>query len=176
MIRSVFAAGALAAGVIVAGVAGAVSPVGAIDELASARASTASYHQLATAQDAGYTVEVADVNNITCISDPNGTGGMGIHYVNPNLLFDHGVVDAEHPEAVIYEPTASGPRLVAVEYIVFASDWKGSDPPSLFGQRFELVPAGNRYGLPDFYELHAWLWHNNPSGMFNDWNPTVACP
>jgi hypothetical protein len=167
---------ALAAIVLAAGVLGAASPASSTDQLAAARAATGSYHQLATAEDAGYRVVVADVNNITCISDPNGTGGMGIHYVNPNLLVDHGVVDAEHPEAVIYEPTTSGPRLVAVEYIVFASDWKGAEPPSLFGQQFEFVPQGNRYGLPDFYELHAWLWRNNQNGMFNDWNPAVVCP
>jgi hypothetical protein len=27
-------------------------------------------------------------------------------------------------------------------------------------------PAGNRYGLPAFYELHAWLWKDNPIGLF----------
>jgi hypothetical protein len=48
-------------------------------------------------------------------------------------------------------------------------------PPSLFGQRFTLIPLMNRYGLPPFYELHAWIWNNNPSGMFNDWNPRVSC-
>lgn len=51
----------------------------------------------------------------------------------------------------------------------------GGPAPSLFGQEFELVPAGNRYGLPDFYELHAWVWKHNPNGMFHDWNPTVSC-
>jgi hypothetical protein len=25
------------------------------------------------------------------------------------------------------------------------------------------------------YELHAWVWHHNPGGMFLDWNPTVTC-
>jgi hypothetical protein len=38
-----------------------------------------------------------------------------------------------------------------------------------------MVPAGNRYGLPDFYELHAWIWKGNPRGVFDDWNPTVSC-
>jgi hypothetical protein len=167
---------ALAAIVFAAGVLAVAAPAGATDELASARAATAGYHELGAAQDAGYTVVVEDVNHITCISDPNGTGGMGVHYVDPNLLFDHGVIDAEHPEAVIYEPTSRGPRLVAVEYIVFARDWQGAEPPSLFGQQFELVPSGNRYGLPTFYELHAWLWRHNPNGMFDDWNPHVVCP
>jgi hypothetical protein len=29
--------------------------------------------------------------------------------------------------------------------------------------------------LPDFYELHVWYAKANPSGLFNDWNPTVSC-
>ena len=44
-----------------------------------------------------------------------------------------------------------------------------------FGRQFELVKAGNRYGLPAFYELHAWIWEHNPRGMFEDWNPRVSC-
>jgi hypothetical protein len=47
--------------------------------------------------------------------------------------------------------------------------------PTVLGQRLRLVPAGNRYGLPDFYERHLWLWRNNPSGIFQDWNPKVSC-
>jgi hypothetical protein len=30
-------------------------------------------------------------------------------------------------------------------------------------------------GLPDFYERHAWIWHGNPSGLFEDWNPSITC-
>jgi hypothetical protein len=107
--------------------------------------------------------------------------GWEIHFLNPSLL--DGSVDAATPELVIYEPTtANGQmRLVAVEYLVLKSAWQaahggpGAGQPSLFGKEFELVPAGNRYGLPDFYELHAWIWKHNPLGMNNDWNPTVSC-
>ena len=41
----------------------------------------------------------------------------------------------------------------------------------LFGHEFHLVEAGNRYGLPAFYELHTWIWHPNPSGMFEAGTP-----
>jgi hypothetical protein len=34
----------------------------------------------------------------------------------------------------------------------------------------------NRYGLPAFWELHAWVWRHNPNGLFDDWNPRVSCP
>ncbi len=82
------------------------------------------------------------------------------------------------PDVLVYEPRKNGRRkLVALEYVVFQSAWdaKHSDPPSLFGREFELVPEGNRYGLPPFYELHAWLWKRNANGRFADWNPRVKC-
>jgi hypothetical protein len=149
--------------------------------LSDARAATAQFHQIDAARAAGYTVEVADLNNVTCIDDSAGhTGGMGIHFLNPSLLDAN--VDESTPELVIYEPTKNGGmRLVAVEYLVVKSVWDaahggaGAAAPRLFGQPMELVPAGNRYGLPDFYELHAWIWKNNPLGMHNDWNPDVSC-
>ena len=149
------------------------------DGLSAARAATAQSHRLDAAKAAGYTVEVADLNGITCIDDIVGhTGGMGIHFLNPSLL--DGNVDESTPELVIYEPTKNGQmRLVAVEYLVLKSAWEAAHPgapaPTLFGQTMELVPAGNRYGLPDFYEMHAWIWKDNPLGMHNDWNPNVSC-
>lgn len=157
--------------------------------LSDARAATAQFQRFDAAQAAGYVAEVKDLAGIACIDDvDNHTGAMGIHYLNP-AYFDHAVnghfvdgdVNASTPELVIYEPTANGRmRLVALEYIVTKEGWEaehGADAPapSLFGRDFELVPAGNRYGLPDFYELHAWVWKSNPLGMFNDWNPTVTC-
>jgi hypothetical protein len=149
--------------------------------LSDARAGTAQFHRIDAANGAGYTVEVIDLNNLACIDDiEHHTGGMGIHFLNPGLL--DGQVDAATPELVIYEPTKNGGmRLVAVEYLTLKAAWDAAHggpnaaPPSLFGTPFELVPAGNRYGLPDFYELHAWIWKENPLGMHNDWNPTVTC-
>ena len=47
--------------------------------------------------------------------------------------------------------------------------------PDLDGTLFNLVTAPNRYGLPDFYELHVWAWEPNPSGSFADWNTHVHC-
>lgn len=149
--------------------------------LSDARAGTAQFHRIDAANGAGYTVEVIDLNNLACIDDiEHHTGGMGIHFLNPGLL--DGQVDAATPELVIYEPTKNGGmRLVAVEYLTLKAVWDAAHggpnaaPPSLFGTPFELVPAGNRYGLPDFYELHAWIWRHNPSGMNEDWNPTVSC-
>ena len=111
-----------------------------------------------------------------CVSGPDH-GAMGVHYVNGALVAD-GKVSASEPELVVYEPLKNGgQRLVAAEYVVFQAAWDAQhdEAPSLFGREFELVKAGNRYGLPAFYELHAWLWKHNPSGFFEDWNPRVTC-
>jgi hypothetical protein len=168
--------GVLAAAVVLATAAAATA---GNDGLNAARAATAQLHRFDAAKAAGYTAEVVDLNGFACIDDIVGhTGGMGIHFLNPSLL--DGNVDESTPELVIYEPTKNGDmRLVGVEYLVLRSAWETAHPgapaPTLFGQPMELVPAGNRYGLPDFYELHAWIWKNNPLGMHNDWNPDVTC-
>src|SRR5947207_11521781 len=47
-----------------------------------------------------------------CITGPDH-GAMGVHYVNGDLVGD-GQIDASHPEALIYEPSADGLRLVGV--------------------------------------------------------------
>ncbi|HEX9044795.1 MAG TPA: hypothetical protein VF802_07200 [Candidatus Limnocylindrales bacterium] len=134
---------------------------------AGVRAATAAFHDLSIAQAAGYGLFPG------CFSDP--TGGMGIHYVQFSSVAD-GVVDPLHPEALVYEPLAGGGlRLVAVEYVVIAASWTGATPPSVFGVPLTFVDSPNEFGLPPFYELHAWLWQPNPLGMFNEWNPMVSC-
>jgi hypothetical protein len=117
-----------------------------------------------------------------CVSGPN-EGAMGIHYVNFDLVGD-GVLRADQPEALIYEPTADGRlRLVGVEFIELVDVWntKNTDEegnplqPNLEGHLLNIVTAPNRYTLPAFYELHVWAWERNPNGSFSDWNTLVSC-
>ena len=110
-----------------------------------------------------------------CVSGPDH-GAMGIHYVNGALVMD-GLLDAAHPEALIYEPVGSRRRLVGVEYIVDAKTWLETHdgPPTLEGQLFNLVNSPNRYNLDPFFELHVWAWRDNPNGAFVDWNNNVSC-
>ena len=140
-----------------------------------AKSSTARFHDLDQAIAAGYSVKVADLAGIECIAQP-GEGAMGVHMLNPSLLFDDGVIDAAQPELLVYEPRNDGTlKLVALEYLVLAEDWNGATKPALFGQEFDTTEAGNRYGLPKFYALHAWIWKPNPSGILHAWNPRVDC-
>ncbi len=143
--------------------------------LAAVRAATARYHSVAEAEEHGYTL-FKDVAGIACIANPP-LGAMGVHYVNGALVAS-GKIDALKPQAIVYEPEEHGNlRIVAVEYVVIQQVWDAthSAPPQLFGQEFMLMSVPNRYGLPPFYSLHAWIWKDNPSGMFSMWNPRVNC-
>lgn len=145
------------------------------DPLQAARAATARYHSLTVAQGNGYAL-LKDAAGIACIANP-GVGAMGVHYAS-NALVTAGQVDPLKPQALVYEPAANGQlHLVAVEYVVFQQQWDATHraPPELFGQTFMVNPAGNRFGLPAFYSLHAWIWKDNPTGMFSMWNPNVSC-
>ena len=137
--------------------------------LEEVRRATARFQDVSAATAAGYALFLG------CVSSPQD-GAMGVHYVNGDVVND-GEIDAARPEAVIYEPTLDGLRLVGVEYVVIASAWdaKHKTPPTLMGQVFHYTSAPNRYGLPAFYGLHVWAWRENPNGPFADWNPTVSC-
>lgn len=148
------------------------------DKLAAVRAATSRYHDLSVAKQHGYAI-LKDAAGIACIANPP-VGTMGVHYVNGDLVnaANAGNINPNKPQALVYEPEEHGQmRLVAVEYVVFQQQWDATHhaPPMLFGQHFMLTPVGNRFGLPAFYSLHAWIWKANPDGMFSMWNPRVDC-
>ena len=156
---------------------------------APARSATAKFHSLSIAKKSGYSI-LADSAGITCIAEPQ-MGAMGVHYVKGDLVND-AAIDAAHPEALVYAPDQHGGlHLAALEYVVIKADWDAKQvlPPSLgyggvrvppappwpFGHEFNVTDAPNRYGLPPFYSLHAWVWKDNPAGTFEMWNPSVTC-
>jgi hypothetical protein len=112
-----------------------------------------------------------------CVSGPDA-GAMGVHFNQPARKAD-GTVSPDAPQFLIYEPMSDGAmRLVGVEFLVTVSDWQkknGVVPAVLDGNLMNLVVAPNRYGLPDFYEMHVWAWEDNPKGSFADWNTRVNC-
>jgi hypothetical protein len=147
------------------------------DGLSAVRQVTAKYHDVNTATSDGF-AQLTDAAGIACIVDPDGAGTMGIHYVLMSRVGDPSI-KATEPELVIYQPQKNGQlKLVAVEYVVVAQAWADAghaEAPSLFGRTFTLIPEPNRYGLPPFFELHAWAWDHNKSGDFADYNPGVSC-
>ena len=133
-------------------------------DAAAVRQATNKYHDIDAAFADGY------VLFYRCTEQP-GVGTMGQHLVKMSLVADPDI-DALHPEVLVYEPKRNGGmKLVAVEYVTLDT----SVQRSVLGQPLLFKEAGNRYGLPDFYERHAWIWQGNPRGMFDDWNPSITC-
>lgn len=133
-------------------------------DLARLRQVTAGFQDFNTASAAGWSAQITP-----CMTDPGGAGGMGFHY--GNVGFIDGTASVERPQLLLYEPEKNGRlRLVAVEYIIpYTFHSRDAAPPRLFNQDFQQVDAFQLWGL------HAWVWKENPSGIFSPWNPTVNC-
>jgi hypothetical protein len=123
-------------------------------ELAQARRATAKYHDVANALADGY----VDANLYT--------SGEGYHFVNP-LLIDTSF-DPEKPEVLLYanHPGEDGLKLVAVEYL----------SPDAFPAPAGFTGDADVWQLePPFpiWVVNAWIWLNNPNGVFTFLNPRV---
>lgn len=126
------------------------------------------------------------------MASPFGT--MGFHAVNPGLGTDQ-QVNATEPEVLLYIQSGQGYRLTGVEYVktVLLRDpsgnvapWFASTPwpsnyvvvsstPQLFGQTFQGPMPGHNPSMPWHWDLHAWIWTDNPNGIFAQWNPSLSC-
>jgi hypothetical protein len=133
-------------------------------DLATLRRVTAPFHEFTVARRAGWGTQITP-----CMVDPGGAGGMGFHYGNTRLI--DGTARVNEPELLLYEPEKNGRlRLVAVEYIIpYTFHSRDAAPPVLFGQKFVQNDVFQLWGL------HAWVWKDNPSGIFANWNPRVNC-
>lgn len=159
-------------------------------ELAAVRGATAAFHEVERAIGAGY----ADPRGGHC--DASSAGVMGIHSPNPARIQSQ-ALDPAQPEVLLYLPkVGGGVRLIGVEYLQpvllrnpdtgVVAPWLPQSPwppnyivvtptPQLFGQTFQGPMPGHVPGMPWHWDLHVWVWANNPSGMFAQWNPALSC-
>jgi hypothetical protein len=118
---------------------------------------TEDYRSLHEAMEDGY-------KKVTGCVDKKGVGAMGFHYAKNSLI--DAKTDARKPEVLVYMPNKHGHyRLVAVEFLSTAKK-----RPSIAGLKFENGP------FPGTFALHAWVWRDNPDGMFAAYNPDLKCP
>lgn len=138
------------------------------DDLAPLRRATARYQRVEVAEADGYTL----VSGLDHCFTNQPAGDMGFHYIDTaNLDLS---LDPLRPEAMVYAPGPDGRlTLGAVEFIVPAAAWDdagNTEPPVVLDRHLHL---NEKLGV---YVLHAWIFRNNPAGMFEDWNPAVSCP
>ena len=162
-IVAALAAASLLAPAVVSASPGLSGDPGALRDLAAARRATVEYRDLAAATADGY------VGVGGCVGIP-GVGAMGVHHANFGL-FDM-TVDPAQPEGLLYDHSSGRPRLVGVEYLV---PFVGQPAPVLFGRPMMGPMAGHEPGMPDHYDLHAWVWQANPDGILSDFNPNLSC-
>ena len=103
---------------------------------------------------------------------------MGYHFVNPARLTD-GVIVADKPDILLYTKDQNGQLRLA------GAQWFAVDPdqdlttdngrPTLLGQAFNGPMPGHEPGMPIHFDLHAWIWQDNPTGTFAPWNPALTC-
>lgn len=149
-------------------------------DLITARLATARYRNVLNAVLDGY-VPMTD-----CVKD--SMGAMGEHWARVDRLITPSL-DPAKPAILLYEPTPTGRRLVAVEYEASALEnglpHYGSTPPNpahvsaaprMFGGKLFNGPMqGHTAPQPWHYDLHVWIWAANPNGVFAQYNPTVHC-
>jgi hypothetical protein len=110
-----------------------------------------------------------------CVPNPQGTGAMGIHFINPEYLeaqFPEGEMDPEQPPVVLLDQDGK----------VLGIEWEAADvgqgPMELFGQTIELQP-GHPGAEDPHYMLHIYfqpddkvLFGTDPETAFN---PELSC-
>lgn len=100
-------------------------------------------------------------------------GAMGVHFVNTTI---QGPPDPNKPNVLVYEPVGGKLQLVGAEWLVPLSAVK--ERPTLFGQPFQGPMEGHEPLIPvgfHHYDLHVWLFKENPLGIFSPTNPAVSC-
>jgi hypothetical protein len=176
---------ALALAACAEGSGGAAEPT--LDEV---RAATEKYRDVQVALADGYVRDPLDVcetpYHMGLVSD---RGVMGIHYLRRDLL---GIGEEEtrldatgthtdftQPGALVYEPQADGSlALVALENVVAAEAWEASgrgEPPSFRGEAYAYRAEDPAMMLPAQYDMHLWLFRDNPDGLFATYNPDATC-
>jgi len=147
-------------------------------ELVSVKAALEKYKDPVVAIKDGF------YSSVGCIDFPTGAqdgpiyyppGAMGVHLLNMGNIGP--TLDPAKPQVLIYEPVNGKLNLVAAEWFM-PEQLAGGKAPMIFGQTLygpmdghePIMPAALRH-----YDLHVWLWKNNPKGVFTSTNATVKC-
>jgi hypothetical protein len=124
---------------------------GVEEQLEEVRSATERYQDVRLAEADGYTM------GESCIP------GLGYHFVR-EVAEGQEQLEITEPNSVLYAPQPDGSlKLVGVGYV-------SKRAAVLFDEAFSPPST-----LP-YYTLHAWVWEENPDGVFEHINPNVTCP
>ncbi len=165
--------------------------------LEAVREATLRFQDIEVALAEGYVRDPMDLcDTADMMGRPAEEGVMGIHYLRPDLLGVDGPpnprvrgtsthTDFLEPAVLIYEPQEDGSlELVAVENLVFIEAWEAagySEPPTFQGVSFDRMADDPETAVDEahmfepHYDLHMWLYRDNPRGMFAQFNPNATC-
>ena len=165
--------------------------------LAEVRSATERFRDVKVALAEGYVRDPGNVcEDAPKMGKPASLGAMGIHFFRPDLLGITGPpnprvngtgthTDFTRPSILIYEPQQDGSlELVAIENLVFVDAWKKAGnvaAPSYQGVEYDLMqddPAtavDEAHMFEPHWDRHVWLYRENPSGMFAQFNPNATC-
>lgn len=124
-------------------------------------------------------------STVGCIDFPAGgsehgsmeykPGAMGVHFLNPALIGPK--LDSTKPQVLLYEPVGDKLVLTGAEWFVPTAVSK--TPPSILGHQLMGPMEGHAPIIPaelHHWDLHVWLYKDNPNGMFSPTNSAVKCP
>jgi hypothetical protein len=147
-------------------------------ELVATRTALEKYQNPLVAVRDGY------FSTVACIDFPHGgqdgtvtykPGAMGVHFLNTSNIGPK--LDPTKPQVLIYEPVAGKLKLVAAEWFM-PVQVAGGKAPAIFGQTLVGPMFGHEPIMPkelEHYDLHVWLWKDNPKGTFESTNAAVEC-
>ena len=191
---------AMTSSIALALAAAATSPAAASPvepTLEQVKAAAEKYRDVKVALAEGYIPDPSGMcETADMMGQPAKLGAMGVHYFRPDLLGISGppnprvdgngtYTDFNKPAILLYEPQADGSmQLTGVENLVFEKAWKaaGHDaPPTFHGVPFDRMaddPAtkiDEAHNFMPHFDRHVWVFRDNPSGTFAQYNPNVTC-
>ena len=154
-----------------------------VGQLDTVRDATAKYRDIRVALAEGYLQTTEDVPN------------MGAHFIHPIRALD-GLFDPAKPEILMYSGDDElGWRLVGTSFVLPREQVGDQHPQAFVGPldnwhvHYSLCTGPNSISrsttpeqcaaeqgvwLPSYgWMIHAWVWNENPMGVFSMWNPSV---
>jgi hypothetical protein len=159
-------------------VASAQATMAMSPELQAAKTALAKYSDPFVAIKDGY------FSTLACIDFPTGAvdgpvtyppGAMGVHLINTSNIGPK--LDPMKPQVLLYEQQGGKLVLAGAEWFM-PVELAGGTPPTIFGQTLSgpmdghepIMPASLRH-----YDLHVWMYKDNPKGMFTSTNSNIKC-